>query len=88
MIGTAIRSRPSPAKECPGQTSGRVRSPYSRTSQVRPRTGRATTPSDVSALAGNDYQDRMPARALRVINTGCQALASAKRPGQPSPERS
>lgn len=60
----------------------RRRSPLPRAPQARPRTGRATMPPDASALAGNDYQDRVLACALRGAAVNPCGPASAKRPRQ------
>src|ERR1022692_1468345 len=40
-----------------------IRTPPPRAPQARPRTGGRPMPPDVSALAGNDHQDRVLARA-------------------------
>src|ERR1022692_2906266 len=47
-----------------GQRPGMIRTPPPRAPGTPPRTGRPVPP-DISARAGNDHTDRVPARALR-----------------------
>src|ERR1022692_2890627 len=58
-----------------------TRSPPPRAPQARPRTRARTMPPDVSALAGNDHQDRVLGLALHGTNRPNPAAWPARQPG-------